>query len=64
MVSVGGVRRFVSVIMVAERGDATGAWYWKGLPIGTLKSERQKCGRRHELPEECIQKLETETFSD
>jgi hypothetical protein len=31
--------RFVPMVMV-ERGDATGAWYWKGLPTRTLEFER------------------------
>jgi hypothetical protein len=24
-------QRFVPMVMVVERGDATGAWYWKGF---------------------------------
>jgi hypothetical protein len=32
-----------------ERGDATGAWYWKGLPTKTLVFERQKCAPGHKL---------------
>jgi hypothetical protein len=37
----GGVRRFVPMIMVVERGDATGAWHWKGLPTRTTVFERR-----------------------
>jgi hypothetical protein len=55
MVSVsGGVGRFVPLVMGVERGDATGAWYWKGLPTGTLVFERQKCASGHKLPKECL----------
>jgi hypothetical protein len=35
-----------------ERGDATGVWYWKGLPTRTLVSEKQKCGPRHKSSKE------------
>jgi hypothetical protein len=29
------------MVMVVERGDATGAWYWRGLPTRTLVFERR-----------------------
>jgi hypothetical protein len=35
------VGRFVPVVMVVERGDATGAWYWRSLPTKTLVFERR-----------------------
>jgi endonuclease III len=40
--------------MVVERGDATGAWYWKGLPTRTLAFVRQKCAPRHKSSKECL----------
>jgi hypothetical protein len=51
MVGIGGVGRFV-MVMVVDRGDATGAWYRKGLPTRTLTFERQKCAPRHKSSEE------------
>jgi hypothetical protein len=39
----GGMGRFVPNVMVVEREDATGAWYWKGLPTRNLVFERQMC---------------------
>jgi hypothetical protein len=32
MVSIGGMGRFVPVVIMVERGDVRRAWYWKGLP--------------------------------
>jgi hypothetical protein len=46
------VGRFVPVGMVVERGDATGAWYWKDLPATTLAFERRKCVPGHKLSKE------------
>jgi hypothetical protein len=50
----GGVERFAPVLMVMERGDATGAWYWKGLPTTTLAFERQKSAPRHKSSKEHV----------
>jgi hypothetical protein len=50
----GGVGRFVPVVMVVERGDATGAWYWKGSPTRTLVFERQNCIPGHKSSKEWL----------
>jgi hypothetical protein len=42
------------MVMVVEKGDATGAWYWKGLPIRTLTFEKQKCAPGHKSSKECL----------
>jgi hypothetical protein len=53
MISIGGgLGRFAPVVMVVERRNAAGAWYWKGLPTRTLSFERQKCAPGHKLSEE------------
>jgi hypothetical protein len=40
-ISTGGaVGSFVPMIMLVERRDVSGAWYWKGLPTRTLFFER------------------------
>jgi hypothetical protein len=55
MVSIiGGMGRFVPMVMVVERENVTGAWYWKGLPTRTLVFERQMCAPRHKLSKECL----------
>jgi hypothetical protein len=46
------VGRFVSLVMVVDRGDDTGAWYWKSLP--TVVFERQKCAPRHKSSKQCL----------
>jgi hypothetical protein len=54
-VSVTGlVWRFVPVVVVVERGYATGAWYWKHLWTGTLAFERPKCAPGHKSSKECL----------
>jgi hypothetical protein len=40
------------MVMVVKRGDATGAWYWKGLPTRTLVFERQTCAPWHKSSKE------------
>jgi hypothetical protein len=53
MVTISGrVGRFGPMVMVVDRGDATGAWYCKGLPTRTL--ERQKCAPGHKSSKECL----------
>jgi hypothetical protein len=42
------------MIMVVERGDATGAWYWKSLPTRTTVFETQKCAPGHKSSKECL----------
>jgi hypothetical protein len=42
------------MVMVMERGDASGAWYWKGLPTRTLMFERQKSAPGHKSAKECL----------
>jgi hypothetical protein len=55
MVSIsGGVRRFVPMVIVVERGDATSVWHWKGLPTRTPVFEKQKCGPGHKSSREHI----------
>lgn len=48
----GGAQRFVPMVTVLERGDATDAGYWTGLPTRNLMSERQKCAPRCKLSKE------------
>jgi hypothetical protein len=55
MVSIsGGVGKFVAVVTVVERGDATVAWYWKGLPARTSVFKKQKFAPEHKLSAECF----------
>lgn len=46
------VGRYVPTVMVMETGNARGAWYWKGFPIGTLVFERQKCAPEYKSSKE------------
>jgi hypothetical protein len=43
--------------MVVERGDATDAGCWKGIPRRTLMFERQKCAPRHKSSDECLRDI-------
>lgn len=43
MVSIGGMGRFVPVVIMVERGDVRSAWYCKGLPTWTIVFKREKC---------------------
>jgi hypothetical protein len=55
MISISdGVGRFVPMVTVVEREDATGVWYWKRLPTRILALERQKYVPRHKLSKECL----------
>jgi hypothetical protein len=45
-VSVAMGRGVIPVVMVVERGNFTGAWYWKDLLTRTIAFERQKCAPR------------------
>jgi hypothetical protein len=48
MVSItAGMGRFVPMVIVEEKGDATGVWYWKGLPTRTLVFKRQTYSPRY-----------------